>query len=298
MYWHKAWSLFPVKVKYLIKIGLQINPAIICQRSVCASKQDCCPYTIEWGRRKRWKSTYSSFRRSLLVRTRDFLHSLLRHSEKQEGGIRMFSINFSRTDSLQFRHRDAKTFFTKTQGPVRAANRRRIKTDGQTRLWAALRVPSVPVEQRDPAIGGDVKDSLTKRPRDASCSLSVPICIVLMFCQQTVTQRWQRRTLTNTSFHRRAQIVANLILTNVCLPFFWAGRERVLQTWRPCQRWHHAVFSTHMRSTAAGCRRRRHERREKKKSRKTPPPANMSTPCMRVPAWVPFHVCHGHVFPL
>lgn len=40
-------------------------------------------------------------------------HSMLLHTEKQKSGIRSFSINFSWTDLLKFRQRDAKTFLLK-----------------------------------------------------------------------------------------------------------------------------------------------------------------------------------------
>lgn len=159
------------------------------------------------------------------------------------------------------------------------------------RLWAAFRMPAALVEQCYPASEGDVKDPFTLLPRDALPSLNDLICIVLMFSRLTVTRLWQRLPLTSNSFHCGGQIVANLILNNVYLPFFWAVRDDVFQTSRPCQRWHHAIFSPHMSSTAAGCWRGRHEKQ--KKCRKTPPLANMSTPCTCMPARVPFHVCHG-----
>ena len=137
------------------------------------------------------------------------------------------------------------------------------------RLWAGLRVPAELVEQRDPASEADVKGPFSVLPRDAFPSLNNLIRIVLMFSRQTVTRLWQRLPLTSNSSQCGGQIVANLILTNVCLPFLWAVREDVFQTSRPCQRWHHAVLSPHMSSTAAGCWRGWHEK--KKKSRKPPP---------------------------
>lgn len=134
------------------------------------------------------------------------------------------------------------------------------------RLWAALRLPAALVEQRDPASEG-----WRQSPRSHRCPgmrrrvWAVRICIVLMFSRQTVTQLWQRLPLTSSSsFHCGGQIVANLTLTHVCLPFLWAAREDVFQSPQPCQRWHHATFSPQMSSTAAGCWRGWHEKGKKK----------------------------------
>lgn len=211
----------------------------------------------------------------------------------RKGGIRRFSINLSRTDLLQFRLRDARTFLLQHKAqPELLTGGEHKKPRARWGSGAALGLPAALVEQRDPASVG-----WRQSPRSHRCPgmlrqvWAIRICIVLMFSRQTVTQLWHRLPLTSSSsFHCGGQIVANLTLTDVCLPFLWAAREDVFQSPQPCQRWHHATFSPQMSSTAAGCWRGWHEK--EKKSRKTPPLANMATPCTCMPARVPFPVCH------
>lgn len=49
---------------------------------------------------------------------------------------------------------------------------------------------------------------------------------LLMERQQTAARLWHWLTLTHTSLNSGGQIVSALILSNVCLSFFWAAHEK------------------------------------------------------------------------
>lgn len=148
-------------------------------------------------------------------------------SDTQKGGIRTFYINLSRTDLLQLRQRDARTFLLKHKAQSvlltggedknRGPDEARGCAEGASGAGGAVR-PCQPGWHQRPV----------QELRDALPSLNDLICAVLMFSRQTVTQLWQWLLLTSTRIHCRGQIVANLILTNVCLPFFWAVREDIV----------------------------------------------------------------------
>lgn len=76
-------------------------------------------------------------------------------------------------------------------------------------------------------------------------SLKDQICIGLMCSQQTVAQLWQWSTLTNTSLNCGEQIVSTLILSNVCLSFFWAAHEKFSDIVAMPEVTSHHIFSSY-----------------------------------------------------
>lgn len=112
---------------------------------------------------------------------------------------------------------------------------------------AALRVPVVLVEQRDPASKSDREDLWVAQlhTEDVLWSLKDLICIVLICSQQTVAQIWQWSTLTNTSFNCGEQIVSTLTLSNVCLSFVWAAHEKFSDTGAMPEVTSHHIFSSY-----------------------------------------------------
>lgn len=112
---------------------------------------------------------------------------------------------------------------------------------------AALTVPVVLVKQRDPASKSDREDLWVAQlhTEDVLWSLNDLICIVLMCSQQTVAQRWQWSTLTNTSFNCGEQIVSTFILSNVCLSFIWAAHEKFSDTGAMPEVTSHHIFSSY-----------------------------------------------------
>lgn len=76
-------------------------------------------------------------------------------------------------------------------------------------------------------------------------SLNDRICIGLMCSQQTVAQLWQWSTLTNASLNCGEQIVSTLILSNVCLSFFWAAHEKFSDIVAMPEVTSHHIFSSY-----------------------------------------------------
>lgn len=83
--------------------------------------------------------------------------------------------------------------------------------------------------------------------------------------------------------HQLPSTILNCILTNVYFPFFWTVRRGHARG--DITLYFLLIWGQLLQNVEEG--------NIKKKKRKTPLLAYMSTPCMRVPAWVPFHVCHG-----